>query len=54
MNAKHILFALAIAFFLYSALKKADAVQSIEFQGVTYELSETFRSDRLYVLSGRR
>ena len=43
MNAKHILFALAIAFFLYSAFKKADVVQSIEFQGETYELSETFR-----------
>jgi hypothetical protein len=43
MNAKHILFALAIAFFLYSAFKKADVVQSIEFQGETYELSETYR-----------
>jgi hypothetical protein len=43
MNAKHILFALAIAFFLYSAFKKADVVQSIEFQGETYALSETFR-----------
>ena len=43
MNAKHILFALAIAFFLYSAFKEADAVQSIEFQGETYELSDTYR-----------
>ena len=43
MNAKHILFALGIAFFLYSAFKKADAVQSIEFQGETYELSESYR-----------
>lgn len=43
MNAKHILFALAIAFILYSAFKKTDAVQSIEFQGENYELSETFR-----------
>ena len=43
MTAKHILFALAIAFFLYSAFKKTDAVQSIEFQGETYDLSETFR-----------
>lgn len=43
MNAKHILFALAIAFILYSAFKKADAVQNIEFQGENYELSETYR-----------
>lgn len=43
MNAKHILFALGIAFILYSAFKKADAVQSIEFQGATYELSDTLR-----------
>lgn len=43
MNAKHILFALAIAFFLYSAFKRADAVQSIEFQSETYELSDTLR-----------
>ena len=43
MNAKHILLALAIAFFLYSAFKKADVVQSIEFKGETYELSETYR-----------
>lgn len=43
MNAKQILFALAIAFLLYSAFKKADVVQSIEFQGETYELSDTFR-----------
>ena len=43
MNAKHILFALAIAFFLYSAFTKVDVVQSIEFQGETYELSETIR-----------
>jgi hypothetical protein len=43
MNAKHILFALAVAFFLYSAFKKADVVQSIEFQGETYELSDTYR-----------
>ena len=42
MTAKHTLFALAIAFFLYSAFKKADVVQSIEFQGETYELSETY------------
>jgi hypothetical protein len=44
MNAKHILFALGIAFLLYSAFKEADAVQNIEFQGETYELSDTFRS----------
>jgi len=43
MNAKHILFALAIVFLLYSAFKEADAVQSIDFQGETYELSETYR-----------
>jgi len=43
MNAKHILFGLGIAFVLYSAFKEADAVQSIEFQGETYELSETYR-----------
>ena len=43
MNAKHILVALAIAFFLYSAFKEADVVQSIEFQGETYELSDTYR-----------
>lgn len=43
MNAKHILFALAIAFLLYSAFKKADAVQNIEFKGENYELSETYR-----------
>jgi hypothetical protein len=43
MNAKHILFALAIAFFLYSAFKKVDVVQSIEFQGETYELSNTYK-----------
>jgi hypothetical protein len=43
MNAKHILFALGIAFILYSAFKKADAVQSIEFQGESYELSDTLR-----------
>jgi hypothetical protein len=43
MNAKHILFGLAIAFFLYTAFKEADEVQSIEFQGETYELSDTYR-----------
>jgi len=43
MNAKHILFALAIVLVLYSAFKKADAVQSIEFQGETYELSDKLR-----------
>ena len=43
MNAKHILFSLGLIFVLYSAFKEADAVQSIEFQGETYELSETFR-----------
>lgn len=43
MNAKHVLFALIAAFILYSAFKKVDAVQSIEFQGETYELSESFR-----------
>jgi len=43
MNVKHILFGLGIAFVLYSAFKEADAVQSIEFQGETYELSDTFR-----------
>jgi len=43
MNAKQILFALAIVFFLYSAFKRADAVQSIGFQGETYELSDTYR-----------
>jgi hypothetical protein len=43
MNAKHILFALVIAFFLYSAFKKVDVVQSIEFQGETYELTDTYR-----------
>ena len=43
MNAKHILFALAIAFLLYSAFKRVDAVQDIEFQGETYELSDTLR-----------
>jgi len=44
MNAKHILFALCIAFILYSAFKKTDAVQSIDFQGESYELSDTLRS----------
>lgn len=43
MNAKHILFALCIAFILYSAFKEADAVQSIQFQGESYELSDTLR-----------
>ena len=43
MNVKHILVALAVAFILYSAFKRADAVQSIEFQGETYELSDTYR-----------
>ena len=43
MNAKHILFALGIAFILYSAFKQADAVQSIAFQGESYELSDTSR-----------
>jgi hypothetical protein len=43
MNAKHILFAVVIAFTLYSAFKEADTVQNIEFQSETYELSETFR-----------
>jgi len=43
MNAKHILIALGIVFLLYSAFKKADAVQSIEFQGESYELSDTLR-----------
>ena len=43
MNAKYILIALVIAFILYSAFKKADAVQSIEFRGESYELSDTLR-----------
>ena len=43
MNAKHILITLAIAFFLYSAFKRADVVQNIDFQGETYELSDTDR-----------
>jgi hypothetical protein len=43
MNAKHILIAVVIAFTLYSAFKRTDVVQSIEFQGETYELSDTLR-----------
>lgn len=43
MNAKHILIGLVVAFFLYFAFKQADAVQSIDFKGETYELSETYR-----------
>ena len=44
MNAKHILIALAIAVFLYSAFKQADAVQSIEFQGEYVEANTTVHS----------
>jgi len=43
MNVKQIFVALVLAFIVYSAFKEADAVQSIEFQGETYELSETYR-----------
>lgn len=43
MNAKHALIALLIVFALYTAFKEADAVQSIEFQGETFELSEKYR-----------
>jgi len=43
MTAKHIFIALVSVFVLYSAFKKADAVQSIVFKGETYELSESYR-----------
>lgn len=43
MNAKHVLIALLIVFVLYTAFKEADAVQSIEFQGEIFELSEKYR-----------
>lgn len=43
MNVKHILIILIVACVLYFAFNQAGAVQSIEFRGETYELSDTSR-----------
>lgn len=40
---KNVLIAIACIFFAYSALKRADAVQSIDFRGDNYELSDSYQ-----------